>query len=216
MGEEDFCVQHPGDVFVFGELGPVVGGDGADVPFKGLEELYDELCHSLGVLAFGRLGHEELLCGALDQGDDGALAVLSDDGVHLPVAEAGLCVDHGRALVYAHAIPDGDARTHRPSPVLEVVGQVGVQRAASLLVQPDKVVYPLGRHTVPAVAAHDTDNSLRGPVSLEERDDLPPQALCHTPCSPGDVFPHVGELLRVYPDVMPIHVQVPFYLPADR
>ena len=118
MGEEDFCVQHLGDVFVFGELGPVVGGDGADVPFKGLEELYDELCHSLRVLAFGRLGHEELLCGALHQGDDGALAVLSDDGVHLPVAEAGLCVDHCGSFVYADAVFDGDVRTHRPSSVL--------------------------------------------------------------------------------------------------
>lgn len=34
--EEDFSVQHFCDVFVFGELGSVVGGDGADVPFKGL------------------------------------------------------------------------------------------------------------------------------------------------------------------------------------
>ena len=216
VGEIDICMQHFGDVFVVGELGSVVCCDGADVPFKGFEELYDKLCYGLCVLASGRLGHEEFLGGALDQGDDGALAVLAYDGVHLPVAEAGLGVDRGRPFIDAYAVSDGDASTHRPPSVLEVVRQIGVQRAAAFLVQPDKVVYPLGRHAVPAVAAHDTDNSLRGPMPLEERDDLLPQVLCHTQCSPGYVSPHVGELLRIYPDVMTIHVQVSFYLPADR
>ena len=118
MCKEDFRMQHFCDVFVFGELGSVIRGDGADMPFKGLEELYDELCHSLCVLASGRFGHEEFLCGALDQGDDGALAVLAYDGVHLPVAEACLCVDHCGSFVYADAVFDGDVRTHRPSSVL--------------------------------------------------------------------------------------------------
>ena len=184
MCEEDFSVQHFCDVFVFGELGSVVGGDGADVPFKGLEELYDELCDSLGVLAPWRPGHEQLLC-------DGALAVLAYDGVHLPVAEAGLGVDHGGSFVDADAVPDGDVRTHRPSSVLEVVRQVGVQCAATFLVKPDQVVHPLNRHAVPAVTPHDTDNSLRGPMSLEERDNLLPKVLCHPPRSPWDVFSHV-------------------------
>ena len=53
-------------------------------------------------------------------------------------------------------------------------------------------------------------------MPLEKRDDLLPQVLCHTPCSSGDVLPHIGELLRIYPDVVPVHIQVPFYLPADR
>ena len=39
---------------------------------------------------------------------------------------------------------------------------------------------------------------------------------CSCTCSSGYVFSHVGELLRIYPDVMTIHIQVPFYLPADR
>ncbi len=126
MGEEDFGVQHFCDIFVFGELGSVVCGDGTDVPFKGFEELYDKLCDSLCVLAPGRLCHEEFLCGALDQRDYGALAVLSDDGVHLPIAESGPLVHHGGSFVDADAVPDGDVRTHRPSSVLEVVWQAGV------------------------------------------------------------------------------------------
>ena len=216
MGEEDFCMQHFCDVFMFGELGSVVCCDGADVPFKGLDELYDELCHGLRVLALGGFCHEEFLSGAFHQRDDGALAVLAYDGVHHPVAEACLCVDHCGPFVYADAVFDGDVRTHRSSSVLEVMRQVGVQCPAAFLVQSDKVVYPLGRHAVPTVAPHDTDNSLRGPMPLEERDDLLPQVLCHTPCSSGYVFSHVGELLRIYPNVMTIHVQVSFYLPADR
>lgn len=39
---------------------------------------------------------------------------------------------------------------------------------------------------------------------------------CSCTCSSGYVFSHVGELLRIYPGVMTIHVQVSFYLPADR
>ena len=118
VGEEDFCMQHFCDVFVFGELGSVVCCDGADVPFKGLEELYDELCHGLRVLALGGFCHEEFLCGAFHQRDDGVLAVLAYDGVHLPVAEACLCVDHCGSFVDADAVFDGDVRTHRPSSVL--------------------------------------------------------------------------------------------------
>ena len=174
VGEEDFGVQHFCYVFVLGELGSVVCGDGTDVPFKGFEELYDKLCDSLRVLAPGRLCHEEFLCGALDQRDYGALAVLADDGVHLPVTESGPLVHHGGSFVDADSVPDGDVRTHRTWSVLEAVGQVGVQYAATILVHPDKMVYPLGRHAVPAVAPHDSDYSLRGPMSLEERDDLLP------------------------------------------
>ena len=66
MGEIDFSVQHSFDVFVFGELGSVVGGDGDDVVLKRPEQLDDEFCHSFGVLVFRGLGHEEFLSGTLD------------------------------------------------------------------------------------------------------------------------------------------------------
>ena len=50
--KEDFSVQHFCDVFVFGELGAVVGGDGEDVALERAEHLHDEPGDSLGVLAF--------------------------------------------------------------------------------------------------------------------------------------------------------------------
>lgn len=50
--------EHLGDVFVFGELGFVVGGDGEYVSFKGLEELHDELGHGPCVLPSRELCHE--------------------------------------------------------------------------------------------------------------------------------------------------------------
>ena len=85
--EEHFGMEHPGDVFVVVELGTVVGGDRQDMSFERAEQLYDMPCHGLGILAFGTLGYEELLRGAIDEGDEGALAVSADDGVHLPVPE---------------------------------------------------------------------------------------------------------------------------------
>lgn len=86
VSEEHFGVQHLCDVFVIGELGSVVGGNGKDMPFKRTQKLHDKTSDSLGVLASVRLGHEEFLCGAFDQSNNGALSVLADDGVHLPVA----------------------------------------------------------------------------------------------------------------------------------
>ena len=61
VGEEDFGMEFFCDVFMFGELGSVVSCDGVDVPFKGLEELYDEICHGLCVLAPGGFCHEEFV-----------------------------------------------------------------------------------------------------------------------------------------------------------
>ena len=105
-------MEHFGDVLVVGEQGNVVGGDGEDVTLEGAQHLYDEHGHGLGVLAFRELCHEEFLCGALDQCDDGALAVIADDGVHIPVAEAGLCVNNGGTQVDAHAVLYRRVRAH--------------------------------------------------------------------------------------------------------
>ena len=50
--EIDLGMELSGDVFVFGELGAVVGGDGEDVTLERAEHLHDEPGDSLGVLAF--------------------------------------------------------------------------------------------------------------------------------------------------------------------
>ena len=47
LGMEQFC-----DIFVVGELGSVVGGEGEDMVFERAQHLYDKPCHSLGILAF--------------------------------------------------------------------------------------------------------------------------------------------------------------------
>ena len=91
------------------ELGSVVGGDGEDMVFERAKHLYDKPSHSLGIPAFWEFCQKQLLGGAFDKGDDGALAVLPDDGIHLSVAEACLGVDHGRTLVGAQTVLDGDA-----------------------------------------------------------------------------------------------------------
>ena len=107
--EIDLGVELFGDIFVVGELGSVVGGDGEDMVFERAQHLYDKPCHSLGILAFWGFGHKHLLGGAFDNGDDGTLAALPDYGVHRPVTEACLGVHHGRALIDAQAVLDGDA-----------------------------------------------------------------------------------------------------------
>lgn len=48
----DLGMEHLGDIFVVGELGSVVGGDGEDMVFERAQHLYDKPCHSLGILAF--------------------------------------------------------------------------------------------------------------------------------------------------------------------
>ena len=107
--EIDLGMEHFGDIFVVGELGSVVCGDGEDMVFERAQHLYDKPCHNLGIPAFWGFGHKHLLGGAFDKGDDGALAVFAYDGVHLPVAEACLGVHHGRTLVDTQAVLDGDA-----------------------------------------------------------------------------------------------------------
>ena len=109
MSEIDLGVQYFCNIIVFSELGSVVGGDGEDMVFERAQHLYDKPCHSLGILAFWGFGHKHLLGGAFDKGEDDALAVLPEDGVHLPVSEACLVVHHGRALIDAQAVLDGDA-----------------------------------------------------------------------------------------------------------
>ena len=52
MGEIDLCMELLGDVFVFGEFGAVVGGDGEDVMLERAEHLHNEPGDGLGVLAF--------------------------------------------------------------------------------------------------------------------------------------------------------------------
>ena len=52
MSEIDLGVQHFCDMFVVGELGSVVGGEGEDMVFERAQHLYDKPCHSLGILAF--------------------------------------------------------------------------------------------------------------------------------------------------------------------
>ena len=215
MGEVDFGVQHSCDVFVLGELGSVVGGDGEDAVFKRPEHLYYKHGHGFGVLAFRRLGHQHFLGGAFDEGDDCSFAVLSHDGVHLPVAEACLGVHHGRTFVYAHTVLDGDARAHGSPTVLEVVRQIGVECPSTGLILPDDVVHPLDRDTRFPLSIPDTGNSFRRPMSLETLLDFLPIRLRQFPRSPRNRFSHFRELLGVDCDVVPVHVGVPFFLPAD-
>ncbi len=174
MGEKDLGVQHSSNVFVFRKLGPVVGGDGVDVLLERAQHLDDKPGHSLCVLAFGGFCHDEFLGGALNESDDGSLAVLAYDGVHLPVSEACLCIDHGRPLLDAHAVLDGDVRAQRPSSVFELMRKVGVELPSPVLVSPDNVVYPFNRDTCLPAAVPDADNSLRRPMPLEAVLDLPP------------------------------------------
>ena len=168
VGKIDFGVKLLGNILVVSELGPVVGGDGKNMAFKGAEHLHHKTGDSLGVLSFRGPGHKHFLGGALDESDNGPLAILADDGVHLPVAEAGSGVHSSGPFVDAHPILDGDGRAYLAPPMFEMVRQVGVQIAAPLFVSPDNVVEPLDGDARLSCAPPGANNSFWRPMPLKE------------------------------------------------
>lgn len=161
-------MKHPGDILVVSGLCPVIGCNGKDMAFKGAEHLHYKTDNKLGVLPFRGLRHKHFLGGALDESDNGPLAILTDDGIHLPVAEAGSGIHNSGTFVDAHPILDGDSRTHLASPVFEVVRQVSVWISAPFFVPPDDVVQPLTEDACLSFAPSSTNNGFWRPVSLKE------------------------------------------------
>ena len=145
--EVDGSVEFLCDVFVVGELGTAIGSDGEDVFRERLQHLHHQPCHGLGILAFGGPGHKEFLGGTLRESQNDTLAVLSDDGIHLPVAETRLGIYHGVPFVCIDAASNRHRLVHRPATVLEDVREIPVQVVTIRLVPADEGVYPLMGHT---------------------------------------------------------------------
>ena len=154
VGEEDLAAEAAGDVFVVGELGAVVGGDGEYGVGEGKQEAHDDASQGAGVLALGAFCHECFFCQALDEGDDDAASARADDGVHLPVAEASALGHDGGALVDGDAVFDGWAFGDVASSVFEVVGQEGPEVSSVGLVLPDELVDALYADAVSALSEH--------------------------------------------------------------
>jgi len=106
VGEIDGCSYHPRDCLVCAGLAAVVRCDGLHSVAPVWEQLpYGGFGCMRSILTVCELLYEQEVGGAFREGEYGSLAVLSDDCVHFPVAEAcAVCFDG--AVVDARATRD--------------------------------------------------------------------------------------------------------------
>jgi len=201
---------------VCAELASVVGGDGLhSVSHVWQQQPYGGFCGVCSVLSVCEFLHEDEVCGAFREGEYRPLAVLSDDGVHLPVAKAR-AVGLSGSVVYARAV--GYVPHFRRAVgfsvavVLHLVAAVRCE-AARLI-----TTYVLVNQLVGdglALLLHITRHLFGRPVIvLYVPQRLPNDYLVLLAVGRGALAPRHGHILRLEPHVLAVLCAVPLQLAA--
>ena len=98
MGEIDTGIKVTGHAFVVGKFPTIVIGDGMHPVDVRAEPVHDSTPDGLRRLVDDR-SDDRIQGLALDQRHQGAPVALADHSITLPVTEAALAVDDGRALI---------------------------------------------------------------------------------------------------------------------